>query len=83
MRFLCKCGKILSNAQAPNDIELAVFTDLEWDNIINIGRIDTGDLPNPKFFAWRSPHCKRIYVFDRNQLMKYYVSHNICELNNE
>jgi hypothetical protein len=46
MRYLCKYGKLLSNTLAPNDIELTVFTDHEWDDIINIGELDSGDLPD-------------------------------------
>jgi hypothetical protein len=80
VRFTCKCGRTLSNTQAPNDIELAVFTDREWDDIINIGMIDSGDLPNPKYFVWRCPDCERIYVFDGNRIIKYYVQHSIDEL---
>ena len=36
-RFQCKCGFNLSNSKAPNDIELVVYTDKEWDKIINLG----------------------------------------------
>lgn len=80
MRFQCKCGKTLTNTQAPNDVELIVFTDREWDHIINIGQIDSGELPNPKYFVWRCPDCERVYVFDGNRLIKYYVLHSTEEL---
>ncbi len=62
-RFGCKCGETLSNGRAPNDIELWVYTDREWDEVINIGEIDSVDLPNPKRDVWMCPKCKRVYVF--------------------
>ncbi|MCZ8513383.1 hypothetical protein O9H85_13285 [Paenibacillus filicis] len=31
--FKCDCGKILSNSICPNDIQLIVFTDREWEDI--------------------------------------------------
>ena len=65
-RFLCKCGAILSNSMAPNDVELKVFTDEEWDNIINLGQIDSVDLPDPTRDVWRCSVCERIYVFDKD-----------------
>ena len=34
-RMTCKCGKLLDNHEAPNDIELIVYTDKEWDAICN------------------------------------------------
>ena len=48
--------------------------------LINIGTIDSGDLPDPKHFVWRCPACERIYVFDGNRLVKYYVPHDMDEL---
>lgn len=30
----CKCGEQLWNGNTPNDIELVVYTDEEWSNII-------------------------------------------------
>lgn len=47
-----------SNTLALNDIQLRVFTDREWDNIINIGQVDTLDLPDPKVDVWRCPVVK-------------------------
>jgi hypothetical protein len=63
-RMTCKCGEVLSNTLAPNDIQLRVFTDKEWDDIINIGQIDTLDLPDPKVDVWRCPKCERLYFFE-------------------
>ena len=63
-RMTCKCGNTLSNSLAPNDIQLRAFTDKEWDDIINMGMIDSADLPDPKVDVWRCPNCERIYVFE-------------------
>jgi hypothetical protein len=63
-RFHCRCGKILSNTLAPNEVELKVYTDKEWDDIINLGQIDSVDLPKPKRDVWKCPVCERVYVFD-------------------
>lgn len=65
-RFQCKCGETLSNSMAPNDVQLKVFTDREWDDIINVGMIDSVDLPDPKYDIWRCQKCERIYVFGHN-----------------
>ena len=74
-RLLCKCGVTLSNSMAPNDVELKVFKDEEWDNIINMGQIDSIDLPDPKINVWRCSVCERIYVFDKDsdKVSKTYV----------
>ena len=65
-RLLCKCGETLSNSMAPNEVELKVFTDKEWDHIINLGQIDTIDLPDPQHDVWICLKCERIYVFEKN-----------------
>jgi hypothetical protein len=74
----CKCGEVLSNTLAPNDIQLKVFTDEEWDHIINIGMIDTFDLPDPKFDVWRCPKCERLYFFEygNDRAIKVYALEN-------
>lgn len=63
-RFKCKCGNILSTTQCPNDVQLRVYTDTEWDEMINMGIIDSLNIPRPKKDVWRCNHCNRIYVFD-------------------
>jgi len=30
---LCECGERLTTVMAPNDIQLRVYTDKEWDDI--------------------------------------------------
>lgn len=72
-RFLCRCGETLSNSLAPNDIQLRVYTDREWDDIINLGTIDSVDIPFPKYDVWRCPKCERVYVFDGDTVIKTYV----------
>ncbi len=62
--FMCKCGETLSNSQAPNDIELKVYTDREWDEILNNDLIDPLTIPDPKYDVWRCPKCERLYFFE-------------------
>jgi hypothetical protein len=64
-RFLCKCGETLSNSQAPNDIEMRVYSDREWDEIINHDMIDPLTIPDPKYDVWRCPKCERLYFFEQ------------------
>lgn len=73
MRFQCKCGGILSNGLSPNVVELRVYTDKEWDKIISSDKIDPVDIPLPKLDVWKCPVCKRIYVFDGNELKCNYA----------
>jgi len=74
MRMQCKCGEILSNSMAPNDIQLRVYTDREWDDIINMGEIDSINIPHPKIDVWRCPKCERVYVFEygNHKVIKVY-----------
>jgi hypothetical protein len=62
--FLCKCGKHLSTTESPNDIELRVYTDREWDSITQNDSIDPLAIPFPKYDVWKCPQCERIYFFD-------------------
>ncbi|MCH5267597.1 MAG: hypothetical protein J1E62_04550 [Lachnospiraceae bacterium] len=63
-RMTCSCGKQLSNHEAPNDIELWVYTDKEWDEMFDCESIEPWKIPMPKYEVWRCPDCKRIYVFE-------------------
>lgn len=70
----CKCGYILSTTQAPNDIELRVYTDREWEKILDCDIIEPWKIPLPKYNVWKCPNCSRIYVFGEGYgppLMKY------------
>lgn len=62
-RMVCRCGEILSTVQAPNDIQLRVFTDKEWDEIIQSDTIHPWLIPQPTYDVWRCPTCKRLYFF--------------------
>ena len=71
-RYDCRCGKALSNSLTP-DIQLMVYTDSEWDKILETDTIETWMIPFPKRCVWRCPNCERIYVFEKNNLIKCYA----------
>lgn len=75
---MCRCGNILSNGDAPNDIELVVYTDRQWEEEINLGIINSIEIPSPKYSVWRCPKCERIYVFEagNNEAIKIYALEN-------
>jgi hypothetical protein len=79
----CKCGDRLNNVEAPNDVEWRVYSDREWDEITNCNTIDPVYIPFPNIEVWRCPKCERVYVFKNNQLIKYYVLHDINEYKSE
>lgn len=66
-KMTCRCGNHLSNVQAPNDINLVVYTDREWDNICACDSIAPWMIPLPKYEVWRCPVCRRIYVFEQGE----------------
>lgn len=66
-RMTCRCGKVLSNSQVPNDIELVVYTDKEWDKICDCDSIEPWMIPLPQYNVWRCPDCQRIYVYKRRE----------------
>lgn len=63
-KMTCTCGTQLSNQEAPNDIELVVYTDREWDKICDCDSINPWMIPSPKYNVWRCPRCKSIYVYE-------------------
>ena len=63
-RMTCRCGAALSNQEAPNDIELVVYTDREWAEICDCDSIQPWMIPSPRYEVWRCPVCKRIYVYE-------------------
>lgn len=73
-RLKCRCGKVLSTVQCPNDVQLRVYTDFEWDKIINMGIIDSVDIPMPQYNVIKCPSCERVYVFnyDYSEPVKIY-----------
>lgn len=62
--YLCKCGNHLSTTETPNDIELRVYTDREWDKLIQQDLIDPLTIPLPEYDVWFCPKCQRLYFFD-------------------
>lgn len=62
----CKCGYVLNTTQVPNDIELKVYTDKEWEKIIECETIEPWKIPLPQHDVWKCPKCHRIYVFKEN-----------------
>jgi hypothetical protein len=73
-KMTCKCGEFISNSEAPNDVQLRVYTDKEWDAILENETIETWKIPLPSFDIWRCPKCERIYVFseDSDKAIKIY-----------
>lgn len=65
----CRCGNELSNVEVPNEINLVVYTDEEWESICNCDSIQPWMIPLPKYEVWRCPVCKRIYVFERGEAL--------------
>jgi hypothetical protein len=78
--YYCKCGDRLTNQLAPNDIQLRVYTDMEWDKILEQDIIESWKFPRPTYDVWRCPRCERVYVFEKNHVIKYYVPHSLDEL---
>ena len=73
-RMDCKCGYILSTTEAPNDIQLRVYTDKEWEAILDCDIIEPWKIPLPKYEVWKCPNCNRIYVFEAGKntpVMRY------------
>lgn len=63
-RMECRCGEVLSDGRVPNDVELWVYTDQEWSEIIDRDSIDPIQIPMPKYDVWRCPRCERVYIFN-------------------
>jgi hypothetical protein len=82
-RMDCRCGEVLSNSAAPNDIQLRVYTDIEWDSILSIDTINAWEFPLPHYDVWRCPACERIYVFEpgNGPAIKIYVLEEESEVN--
>ena len=64
MWFICRCGERLSTVNAPNDVQLRVYSDKEWEEEVNIGIIDSINIPLPKYDVWHCKRCDRVYVFN-------------------
>ncbi|UHA71911.1 hypothetical protein [Paenibacillus sp. 481] len=70
-KYVCKCGEVLSTHRVPNDVELIVYTDREWEKINCLESID--DMPEPEFDVWRCKQCERVYCFKGTELIKTYA----------
>lgn len=64
-RMKCKCGENLSNSMVPNEIELTVYTNKEWDAILEDDTVETWKIPLPSYDVWKCPNCERLYVFKK------------------
>jgi hypothetical protein len=71
-RYECKCGNILSNTLSPNDVELHVYSDFEWDKIINSDTLNPISIPKPENEVWICNNCGRLYFFKGDQVSKVY-----------
>lgn len=72
-RFVCKCGTSQSNSLAPNDVQLWVYTDKEWDEFMKGDLIDPVQIPRPKYDVWHCSVCKRVHIFEGLSLLKTYA----------
>ena len=82
--YKCKCGNIFDNKNL-NYVRWRVYSDSEWwDIFTNDVRIfNPADIPPPNIDIWSCSKCERVYVFKDNNLIKYYVAHDIKELRGE
>jgi len=72
-RMTCRCGKVLSNSSAPNDVQYRVYSDFEWDGILQKDVYNSWEIPLPKLDVWKCPACERLYIFDeKNELIRVY-----------
>lgn len=90
-KMICKCGESLWNGEIPTNNELVVYTDKEWNNIIEKGTLNSWEIPEPQFDVWRCSKCERIYVFEEGieEVYKVYkleeisIDENIEGINRE
>jgi hypothetical protein len=61
----CKCGKLLWNGESPNEVQLWVYTDREWNSILEKDVFEAWNVPFPSNDVWRCAQCERIYVFPK------------------
>lgn len=66
-RMTCTCGTELSNQEAPNDVQLRVYTDREWDAICNCDSIQPWMIPEPRYDVWMCPVCKSLYAYENSK----------------
>lgn len=70
----CKCGNRLSNSEVPNDIRYHVYSDKEWDKILENDFVEMIQFPRPEHDVWKCGNCHRIHVFNQNgEIIKIYL----------
>jgi hypothetical protein len=73
----CKCGNRLSNSSVPNEVQYYIYSDREWIKIIELGVVETINLPQPKHDVWKCDDCNRLYVFNqKGEVIKIYSLEN-------
>ncbi|OWR32384.1 hypothetical protein CDO73_01900 [Saccharibacillus sp. O23] len=70
-KFMCRCGKLLSNSLDPNEVELWVYTDKEFSEKVT-DKESTWLIDLPEYAVWRCTRCERIYFFKDLQPVKVY-----------
>lgn len=72
--MICKCGKRLTDFEAPNDIQFRVYSDFEWDKILECDTVNTWEIPDSQYQAWKCPECERVYLFnnEKDEAIKVY-----------
>lgn len=71
---VCRCGTELMEKQDADDIEMLVYTDIEWENEICADDIvDPSNIRLPRYGVWRCPECGRILVYEGGTLIKVYI----------
>ena len=70
----CKCGRRLSNGEAPNDVQYHVYSDREWHKILENDFVEMIIFPTAKHDVWKCDNCSRLYVFNQTgEVIKVYV----------
>ncbi|SFF46770.1 hypothetical protein SAMN04487969_14521 [Paenibacillus algorifonticola] len=72
-KMQCKCGEILSNSKDPNDVQLWVFTDKEFQDFSERAFNEEYIVYFPKYDVWKCNSCERIYFFENGKLVKSYI----------
>lgn len=69
--YRCSCGFVISNVDSPNDIELLLFSEREWEDFYD-RNLNVKDIPNTQNDVWRCPECERLYFFERSKMILCY-----------
>ncbi|BBH18781.1 hypothetical protein Back11_01260 [Paenibacillus baekrokdamisoli] len=70
----CVCGNTMSTVVSPNETELIIFTQKEWEEITEGTKhgLNVFDI-EPRQAVWRCRACSRLYFFEDNKVVKRYV----------